>query len=134
MLLLSLAIAIVPAKPQVTTGAIFGYVYGPSEAPLSHASITVTDARHSTVRTATTNSEGAYVISGLNPAVYNVKATAANFTQISETGLALTVDTEKRIDFHLVIAGQKHTIEVIETAQPIQRDSGAVGTVLTQAR
>lgn len=134
MLVLFFGISILPAKAQVTTGSILGYVYDPSGAPVFHAVITVTDARHSTVRAATTNSEGAYVISGLNPAVYQVTATAANFTEISETGVALTVDTQKRIDFHLVIAGQKRTIEVIETAQPIQRDSGELGTVLTQAR
>jgi outer membrane receptor protein involved in Fe transport len=113
---------------------MLGNVYDPSGAPVAHATITVADTRHSTVRTATTNTEGAYVISGLNPAVYEVSASAVNFTEISETGVALTVDTQKRIDFQLVIAGQKRTIEVIETAQPIQRDSGELGTVLTQAR
>ena len=123
-----------PMRAQVTTGSILGYVYDPSGAPVSHASVTVADARHSGVRTTTTNSVGAYVVSGLIPSIYRVSAAAVNFAEITEPEVALTVDTQKRIDFHLPIAGEKSSIEVTATVQAIQMESGELGTVLNQTR
>ncbi len=123
-----------PAAAQVTTGSILGYVYDPSGAPVSHASVTVSGLRQSGLRTSTTDASGAYIFPGLAPATYSVSAVAPNFEEITEKEVSVAVDSQKRIDFHLPIAGVKRTIEVSATVQSLQTESGDLGTVLNQAR
>lgn len=120
-----------PAAAQVNTSSVLGYVFDPSGAPIAGATVTISDPKHSFTRTAETNSDGAYVIFGLMPATYQVKAEAANF-QGGEAQAALTVETDQRVDFHLKIAGQKGTVEVTAQVLQVQTESGQVGTVLTQ--
>src|SRR5580704_10049421 len=66
-LLSVLILSVWPCSAQVTSSSILGYVYDPSGAVITDASITVSDARHSVIRRTTTDSSGAYIVVGLAP-------------------------------------------------------------------
>ncbi len=61
-----------PSISQTTTGRIIGNVHDQSGAAVAGATLTVTDVERGTVRTATTDDSGGYVVSNLQPVVYTV--------------------------------------------------------------
>src|ERR1035438_6414456 len=64
----------VPLLSQSPTGRILGNVHDPSGAAVADATLTITDMQRGTVRTATTDDSGSYVVSNLTPGVYLVRA------------------------------------------------------------
>ncbi|HTH65216.1 MAG TPA: carboxypeptidase regulatory-like domain-containing protein [Gemmatimonadales bacterium] len=62
------------AAAQTTTGTIRGYVREASGAPIADAEVQARNPGTGIVRTATSNAEGAYVLPGLAPAVYDLTA------------------------------------------------------------
>jgi hypothetical protein len=117
---------------QVTSGSLLGYVYDPSAAPIAQATVTVTDVRHSLVRTTVTGPEGNYVLTGLAPATYKVSVVAPNFAESVQPEVIVAVDSQQRLDFQLTIAGAKSSVEVKATVQAVNRESGELGTVISQ--
>src|SRR5580704_1699970 len=133
MILLFPCATFLPALPaQVTSGSLLGYVYDPSAAPIAQATITVTDVRHSLVRTTVTGPEGTYVLTGLAPATYKVSVVAPNFAESVQPEVIVAVDSQQRLDFQLTIAGAKSSVEVKATVQAMNRESGELGTVISQ--
>lgn len=121
-----------PAFAQVNSSSLLGYVFDPSGAAIPNAEVTVADARHGLVRHTTTDAAGAYLVSGLPPAVYTVSAVAPSFAEVTQENVRLEVETELRTDFHLAIAGVKRSIEVQAVANPLQTESAELGEVINQ--
>lgn len=128
-LLLALALNV---RAQVSSGSIQGYVYDPSGALITNASVTVSDANHVVVRRATTDSAGGYSIAELSPGVYGVAASYSGFGEITQSNIRVLVNTRTQTDFHLPIAGQKKTIEVTALSFEAQPETSEVGTVIEQ--
>lgn len=74
---LTMATAVaVPAAAQTTTATITGRVTDASGAPQANVAVTATNPATGQTATATTDASGTYVIAGLRPATYVVRATA----------------------------------------------------------
>src|SRR5579864_288126 len=112
LLSLFMAGSVLPLAAQVSSGSIVGYVYDPSGAFVSNAQITVLDASRSIVRKTKTDATGSYSVAELTPAVYSISASAKGFQDVTQSGVAVTVNGEARTDFHLPIAGSTSTVEV----------------------
>src|SRR5512140_4044164 len=69
------------ARAQETKGTIKGTVTDPNGAVISGATVAVTGAAGE--RTATTNADGNFEVSNLNPGVYTVKVTQSGFKTAS---------------------------------------------------
>ena len=134
LLLLALITFARPLKAQVTTSTIVGYVYDPSGAVIAKAQITVADPNHDVLRKTTTDSAGAYSVSGLAPAIYKLTASAPGFGDVTQEGVTLEVNAELRRDFHLAIAGVNKTIEVTAVVPPVQTESAELGKVIDRAQ
>ncbi len=117
---------------QITSSSLLGYVYDPSGGVIINATVTVSDLNRSVVRKTTTDSDGSFTIVGLNPAIYTVSASAANFTDVTESNVYLAVNTQLRVDFHLTIAGVQKTIDVTSTANPLQTQSSEMSMVVNK--
>ncbi len=121
------------ACAQVTTGSISGYVLDPSQRPIAHAEITLSQPERGLVRTAFTDDTGYYSLAEVSPAAYTISAKASSFWPAS-TDLRLAVNTRLRADFRLALASVGHSIDVIATVGLIPTDSSELGTVIDQAR
>jgi len=120
------------ARAQVSSGSIQGYVYDPSDALITNASVAVSDANHVIVRRTTTDSAGAYSFTELSPGIYSVAASHSGFGEIAQLNIRVLVNTRTQADFRLPIAGEKKTIEVTALSPEAQPETFEVGTVIEE--
>lgn len=66
---------------QQETGRISGTVTDPTGAVVPNATVTVTSARTGFTRTTTTNEDGSFIITNLQPSNYQVSVTSGNFQE-----------------------------------------------------
>jgi hypothetical protein len=105
----------VPAFSQGALGAVSGTVTDTAGYPLPGALVTITDTARGTVRTATTNAAGAYVVPGLIARSYLIKVSTKGFeTQLRE-GLVLDVGQTHSINFPLQAGAVTQTV----TTRPV---------------
>jgi hypothetical protein len=125
--------AALPARAQVTTGSITGYVFDPAKRPIVGAQVAVSDSLRANVRQAVTDSKGLYYLADLPPATYTLDCSAASFA-VSSVHIQVEVNAIARMDFHLTIAARRETITLVEETPALQTESGELGTVIDQSR
>ena len=81
--------------------------------------------------TAKTDEHGAYILTGLRPATYSIRAQAEGFRAAEQKNVVLQVDQQTSIDFELHPLGAITTVEVTEAAPLLDTESAAVGTDIT---
>ena len=85
-----------------------------------NATITITNDATNISTTAHTDDHGLYILTGLRPAVYTIRADAAGFRATEQKNVVLQVDQQTTIDFTLHPLGLITTVEVT-TAVPYVR-------------
>ncbi|MDT5296581.1 MAG: hypothetical protein QOJ76_3461 [Acidobacteriota bacterium] len=113
------------ATAQVTTGNLQGVVLDPNNAAVAGATVKITNVDTGQTREVTTNAEGFYRVTNLNPGdKYRVDVTATGFTAKSVENVAVRVATENTVDLQVGVAGiSGETVQVtgetslIDTAQ-----------------
>ena len=103
---------------QSETGAITGTVSDPTGAVVPNAKITVKGTTTGSVRTATTNSSGAYTVTNLQPAEYTVTAEVSGFATLQQA-VTVTVGGRVGVDLQLQVGATGTTIEVAENATTV---------------
>jgi hypothetical protein len=93
------------------TGQIAGTVTDPSGAVVPNATIAVKNLGTNAVRTVTSSSTGAYVVTGLQPANYEATVTSAGFHPFS-TRVEVTVAARVTIDIKLLVTQENTSVEV----------------------
>ena len=106
---------------QQTRGTLHGVVSDELGASVVGATVTVTDAT-GVAKTAVTNGEGAYTVSGLAPGTYSVKVEAPGFAVSEDSTVDIAAGQRKALDLTLkvTIEEQKVTIAAVE---PLSTDS-----------
>jgi len=113
------------------TSQIRGVVQDQSGALMTHATITITNDATGISATTHSDDHGMYILTGLRPAVYTIKAAAAGFRPTEEKNVVLQVDQQTTIDFTLHPLGVTETVEVTEAAPLLDTESAAIGTDIT---
>ena len=121
-------IAYVPsAGAQVTEGRFTGTVVDPSGAAVPGAAVVVKNERTGEERTVTSNPQGRYVVTGLKPSVYTIKATFASFAPLQYTGLQLLAAQEFSLDLQLQPAGLSESVTVQGEPTTVDLSSARIG-------
>lgn len=102
------------------TSTFNGRVVDQAGAVITGATVSATDKGTGAVRTATTNADGLYNITALNPGTYDVRAENTGFAPSLKQGMTLVVGTTLTLDFTLGVAGTTQTIEVTEVAPLVE--------------
>jgi len=102
------------ARAQADTGQIAGRVTDSSGAVVAGGTVTVKNAGTNAVRTTRTSAEGTYLITGLEPATYEVTVSSGSFRPFI-ANLEVTVGGHATLDAQLSISGT--TTEVAVVAQ-----------------
>jgi hypothetical protein len=93
------------------TGQISGTVTDPTGAVVPNATIAIKNLGTNAVRTVTSNSTGAYVVTGLQPANYEVTVTGAGFHPFA-TRVEVTVAAKVTLDAKLSVTQENTSVEV----------------------
>jgi hypothetical protein len=129
--LLIVVLSAVIAFGQQARGTLRGVVSDEFGAAIVGATVTVTDSA-GVEKTAVTNGEGVYTVSGLAPGKYAIKATAPGFAVSDETDVEVGAGQRKSLDLTLkvTIEEQKVTIAA-ETPLSTESTNNANQTLIT---
>jgi hypothetical protein len=113
------------------TAQVRGVVTDQTGAVVQGAQVTITNDGTGISTTAQTDERGLYTVAGLRPAAYTVKCEAKGFQAAERKNLVLQVDQQTSIDFSLKPPGVLATIEVTAATPPLDTESAAIGTDVT---
>jgi len=101
-----------PAWSQAEAGSINGTVTDSTGAVIPGASVTAKSVATGASRAVQTGSDGAYVIPGLEPGIYEVTITSQNFASFTSRA-EVTVGGKVTLDAQLAVSGKTTTVEVV---------------------
>src|SRR5215472_8201267 len=129
---LTIAGAAISAFGQASyTAQVRGVVKDQSGAMIMDASVTITNDATGISTAAHSDANGLYILTGLRPAVYTIKAEKPGFRAAEQKKVVLQVDQQTTIDFELHPLGVSTTVEVTEAAPLLDTESAAIGTDVT---
>src|SRR5688572_5273564 len=134
--LLALAAAFllpVTAAAQVTTGTILGTVRDASGGVVPGVEVTATNVNTQAARTEVTDREGRYSLELLMVGDYRVEAKLTGFKTFVQTGIAVEVGRNARVDPTLEPGALTEVIETRADSPLVETTSTALGRVVTQA-
>ena len=113
------------------TAQVRGTVKDQSGALVMQATVTITNDATGIPAKAQTDDHGMYILTGLRPAVYTIKAEGAGFRATEQRNVVLQVDQQTTIDFTLHPLGVITTVEVTEAAPLLDTENAAMSTDVT---
>lgn len=116
---------------QVESGRIVGTIYDQNKAVIPSAAVTVTNIATNTSQKAATSAQGEYVITPVDPGVYNISVSALGFKKMVRTGVEIEVGQIAREDFSMPIGQSTTTVEVTGAPPLLNSDNATVGQVIT---
>jgi len=117
---------------SATTGGITGRVMDPQGAVVANATVKITNLGTQAETTLTSNDEGAYRFSNLQPGTYRVDVTAGSFAPAFAEKVTVEVGRETAVDIPLTIGGQAANVTVTAEAPVINTTDMANATNITQ--
>ncbi|MFY9561359.1 MAG: TonB-dependent receptor [Terriglobales bacterium] len=129
-LLLLCGISIVFAQGSYTA-QIRGTVTDQSGAIVRDAVVTITNDATGISAVAHSNQQGLYILTGLRPATYTLKAEAAGFRVIERKNVVLAVSQETTVDISLSPLSVTETVIVTSAPPLLDTESAALGTDVT---
>ena len=117
---------------SAVTGALKGIITDPSGSVVTGVAVKVTSHSTGQTRTATTQSNGSYLVPLLPPGEYTVDASARGFKSISVSDVTVHVTETQTLDFRLQVGTISETVTVQDVAELVQTESSALGSVTDQ--
>src|SRR6266404_152307 len=119
-LFLILLLCTATASAQQNTGGLKGHVSDEFGSVIVGATVTATDANGKT-KSATTNGEGAFSLTGLAPGKYTVRASAPTFGTFENTEVDVTTRAEQ-LDLTLKVTIEQQKVTVSDVAAGVNTD------------
>jgi hypothetical protein len=114
-----------------SSGLVTGQVTDPSGAAVAGATVTLVATKTSNSLTATTDSDGHYVFSSVEPGDYSLRVSKAGFQTFVIGGLHVEVMKSNTVNAQLTIGQTSQTVEVTAAAgAELQTTTATVGTVV----
>lgn len=119
--------------PESASGAISGTVKDETGSAIVGATVTATHLETRQGRTVVTNDSGRFIISGLSPGKYELKAEAPAFKSAIVTNIPVTAGTTTNYDLQLEVGGVEETVTVMAESESVANTSDAsLGNTVTQ--
>jgi carboxypeptidase family protein/TonB-dependent receptor-like protein len=122
------------ANAQITTGTISGAVKDATGAVLPGATVTVVNEETGSSRTLQSDAAGRYIAPSLNPAHYQVTATAAGFQKLVRNGIELTVGQQAVVNLELQVGAVTQSVEVTAEAPLVDTIGGTLGGTIDSSK
>jgi outer membrane receptor protein involved in Fe transport len=115
---------------QSIYGTLVGAVSDTSGGVVPGATITVTSTSTGAVRTLTTDSQGTYRATNLNPGEYVVEATLKGFKVAQRPGVIIEVGQTPRVDLVLQVGPTSEVVRVEAESPLLNRETSGLGQVV----
>ena len=120
---------------QTGTSSVRGTVTDPQGNAIPNATVTLSNAVRSITRTQTTNSDGAYVFTGVPPNDYVVDVEMKGFKRARFTNIHALVDTPTTVDVQLEVGNIAETVMVNSGAEaPLNTTDATLGNTFESRR
>ncbi|MEK7754537.1 MAG: carboxypeptidase regulatory-like domain-containing protein [Acidobacteriota bacterium] len=116
---------------EAQQGTITGFVTDPTGAVVPGAEVVITSQATGLSRVLRANQAGLYSAVGLQPGVYNAKASAPGFKTLEQTGIILNVGTSVRVNFTLEVGDVTQTVTVEDVAPMLKTETGEVANLVS---
>jgi hypothetical protein len=113
------------------TAQLTGVITDSSGGVVPAAKVTLTDEATNVPVSATTNDKGIYVLTGLRPGKYTLRAEATGFASAERRGITLAVSQETTLDLSLAPRGIAETVIVTDQVPLLDTGSASLGTDVT---
>lgn len=113
------------------TAQIRGVVTDPAGAVVPNATITITNDATNISTSARSDERGQYILTGLRPASYTMKAESAGFQTLEKRNVVLQVDQQTTVNFDLRVAGLSTEVQVTSAAPLLDTENASLGTDVT---
>lgn len=113
---------------------IAGTVQDASGAAVPEATVTITNIETGVARLTVTGPDGAYLVTNLPVGQYRLQVKKDGFSQYTQSGIALDVNTNPRVDVAMKVGGVNELIEVQANAAMVETQSSGVGQVIDRDR
>jgi hypothetical protein len=120
----------VPVYSQGTNATLEGQVTDPSGGVIAGAVVKAVSANTGFTQIQATTNAGAYHLS-LPVGPYELRVSAANFSEYVRSGIQLEVSRTARIDVQLQVTKEKETVNVDARAPLVDVGSNVIGNVVT---
>jgi hypothetical protein len=120
----------VPLIAQKITGTITGVVSDSAGAVVTGAEVSAKNTATGEVRTAATNSGGAYVLTDLAPGTYDIDIKQPSFKEYVSKGVQLFVSSTTTLNATLQVGSTSEQVTVEANAVQVETSTGAVGNVV----
>ena len=115
-----------------TTATVIGTVSDDKGGPLPGATVTALNVATNISRSTTSEENGSYRISLLQPGTYNISVEVAGFAKETQTGIILTVGKEIIKDLTLKLASAtQESVEIVGETPLIDATKSALGQTIT---
>ena len=115
-----------------TAGAVGGTIYDQDGAVLAGAAVTAANTATGAVRSETSNANGFYRITDLEPGTYTVTIVDSGFETYKAVQVPVTVGSLSDISPRLSVGKVGETVEVTDTAPVMHSQSAEVSTTIDQ--
>ena len=116
-----------------STSTFNGRVVDPAGAVVPGATVTAANVSTAGARSTTTNGDGLYSITALEPGTYDVKVEQSGFAPSIKKGVTLVTSTTLTLDFSLAVAGTTQEISVSGEAALVETTQSEVAGSLQQS-
>jgi hypothetical protein len=120
------------AQGTGTSGEIRGTVTDPTGGTVPKATVTVEDSEKGIRRTAVTETDGEYRLTGLPPSSYSVTVETSGFQKEIRRDVVVNVGQTLILDFHLQLASATAHVEVTGELPVVETERGSQADTLTQ--
>lgn len=122
------------ALGQATRGSLSGSVSDPSGATVVGASVTLKNNATGAESKATTDDQGAFVISSVEPGVYSVTVEAVGFKRAVATNIDVAVAKQSQVTIALELGSVNETVTVTSAVEDIINTSSPTLTNIIDTR
>jgi hypothetical protein len=122
-----------PARGQITTSTLLGRVTDTAGAAMVGTQVTATNKDTNLSRTTATNSQGEYRIELLPAGNYDLRVSAPGFKTTVESGIALQVSAEARVDVRMDLGEVSQTVRVSAETPLVNTTSPEIGRTIENA-
>jgi hypothetical protein len=133
LLLFVLLTGLVPySASQTFHGTVDGTVLDPKGAPISGATVTLTNVGTGVKKITQTSDSGSYQFLELVPGEYEIEASQEGFAHLKKGPFPVQVQAAVRLDLELKVGSVSETITVSSEAPLLQSESAAVSQVVEE--
>src|SRR5678815_938757 len=122
--------SLIRVHAQGTNGTIQGTVTDPSGASVNGARVEVKNLRTGITRTVSTNEQGRYRVPDLIVGEYDTQVTVTGFQTSVQRNIALSVGSERVVDFTLQVGQAQQTITVESQVSQVETNSAGITTLV----